>query len=267
MKIFEYRDYKKFLIEWIKEQPKGGRGQLKKMADGLRVSTTLMSQIISGDKHLSMELAAEVCDYLGMQEKEAEYFILLVEYQRAGAFKLQKIFKNKIEREQKIAAQLQNRIKANKELTSEEKMEFYSSWMYSGIRILSAIPEYSDVESISKKLKLPTNIVAKIVSFLLDHGLCKKENNQITYGPQKTHVGASSPFVNKHHQNWRHQGIYTMDFGRESDLFYTSPMAISQEVAEQIRIMLPSFIEQVMGLANPSESETVRCLNIDWFEY
>jgi hypothetical protein len=30
MNVFEYKDYKKFVQEWLKEHPKGGRGQLKK---------------------------------------------------------------------------------------------------------------------------------------------------------------------------------------------------------------------------------------------
>ena len=43
MKIFDYRDYKIYLAAWIKEQPKAGRGQLKKMADHLSISTTMIS--------------------------------------------------------------------------------------------------------------------------------------------------------------------------------------------------------------------------------
>ena len=33
MKVFEYRNYKEFLKSWLKEQPKSGRGQLKKIAE------------------------------------------------------------------------------------------------------------------------------------------------------------------------------------------------------------------------------------------
>lgn len=53
----------------------------------------------------------------------------------------------------------------------------------------------------------------------------------------------------------------------EKDLFYTAPMSLSKEVAERIRTQLPELIKQIIDQVGPSESEVVRCLNIDWFEY
>lgn len=267
MKVFEFRDYKQFLKLWLKEHPKGGRGQLKKMALHLRVSTTLLSQVLKADKHFSLETAAEIAEYVGLSEKESEYFLLLVEHQRAGSFKLKKILDKKIEREQQAGSQLQNRLKQDRQLTDEEKMQFYSSWMYSAIRLLSALPEMINAKTISERLNIPLGVVNNVVNFLLEKNLCVIENNKLTYGSFRTHVGKDSPFVVKHHQNWRLQGFHSMELRRDEDLFFTQPMALSREAAEKIRLMLPGIIEEIHAISGPSDSEVVRCINIDWFEY
>ncbi len=267
MKVFEYRDYKKFVNEWIKEQPKGGRGQIKRMSEFLRVSTTLLSQVLRSDKQFSLETAAEFTEYLGLNEKESEYFLLLIEHQRACGFKLKKILEKKLDREQKIGSQLQNRLQKDRQLTDEEKMQFYSSWMYSALRILSALPEITNAKTLSERLNLPLSTVNNVVNFLLEKNLCVMKNNKLTYGDYRTHIGKDSPFVIKHHQNWRIKGFQAMELRRDEDLFFTQPMALSVVAAEKIRLMLPGIIEQIHAVSGPSESEVVRCFNIDWFEY
>ena len=267
MKVFEFRDYKVFLDSWLKEHPKGGRGQLKKMADGLRVSTTLLSQVLRGDKHFSLETAAEITEYIGLNEKESEYFLLLVEHQRAGGFKLKKILEKKLEREQQAGAQLQNRLQNDRQLSDKEKMQFYSSWMYSGIRLLSALPDIDDAKSISDRLNIPLRTVNEVIQFLIEKNLCAIKDNKLTFGAYRTHIGKDSPFVIKHHQNWRIKGFQSMELRRDEDLFFTQPMALSLEAAEKIRLMLPGIIEQIHAISGPSESEVVRCISIDWFEY
>lgn len=267
MKVYEYRDYKKYLTDWFKEHPKGGRGQLKKIADHLRISTTMISQVLRADKHFSLETAAEITEYLGLNEKESEYFLLLIEHQRAGAFKLKKILEKKIEREQQAGSALQNRLAADRQMTNDEKMQFYSSWMYSAIRILSALPDMGNAKVISQKLNIPLSLANDIINFLLEKNLCIQKNNRITYGPHRTHVGKDSPFVIKHHQNWRIKGFQSIELRRDEDLFFTQPMAMSFEAAEKIRLMLPGIIEQILAISGPSESEVVRCFNLDWYDY
>jgi uncharacterized protein (TIGR02147 family) len=222
---------------------------------------------LKSDKHFSLETAAELTEYLGLGEKESEYFLLMVEHQRAGGFKLKKILEKKLEREQQLASQLQNRLHKDRQLTDEEKMQFYSSWMYSGVRLLSALPDMNNAKVISERLNLPLGLVNTVIEFLLEKNLCAIQNHKLTYGSYRTHIGKDSPFVVKHHQNWRVKGFQSMELRRDEDLFFTQPMALSREAAEKIRLMLPGMIEQIHGISGPSDSETVRCINIDWFEY
>lgn len=262
--IYDFTDYREFLTAWIESQKDRIKGARSKIAAAAGISSSMISFILSGDKHLSLEQAAELSDFLGLSEKEIEYFYLLVEYGRAGSEKLKKQFKKRIEDQRK---QLANRISKNISLSDEVKAIYYSSWAYSGIRNLTATPGAHNVQTIAERLGLPSAVVGRMLDFLIQNDLCKIVDGRLTYGPQKTHVASDSPFVVKHHQNWRVRGFRAMEERRDTNLFFTSPMSLSAEAAREVHQHLPKVVEKVMGISGPSDSEVVYCFNLDWFAY
>ena len=267
MSIFDFTDYKLYVKAWIASQPKNGRGILRRMAEHLRMSSAMLSHVFQADKHLSIEAVSDLAEFMGLGDDEFEYLLLLVLYGRAGSFPLQQRLKKKVEAERKKANQISKRMKADVELEEAAKALFYSSWMYAGIRNMTACPSFNDVDQIAAYLKLPRPVVQRVVEFLLQKNLCVTKDGALDVGPQQTHIGADSPFVGKHHQNWRLHGIAKMSEGSEKNLFFTSPMSLSRETADEIRPRILAFIEDIRKQIRPSPSEVVRCLNIDWFEY
>ncbi len=266
MNIYEFTDYKEFVRSWIAELPKSGRGELRRIAARLGVSTTMVSQVFNGEKHLSLELACEFADYLGLSDIETEYLFLLIDYGRAGSYRLQQQLKRRIEVRRQDAKRLASRLSKDIELSEATKAIFYSSWLFSGVRNLAAL-QGSDVESIASHLKVPRNQVQKVLDFLLREGLVIQKAGKLSVGARRTHLPADSPLVTKHHQNWRLQGFQKMVFSDSKNLFYTGPMTLSHEVAAKVREELPALIEKVNKWVIPSASEVAHCLNIDWFEY
>lgn len=267
MSIFEFSEYKLFLKTWIKSQPNGGRGLIRKMADHLRISSTMMSHILSGDKDFSFEAANDLGAFLGLDEQESDYFLLLLSYAKAGSFSLRERYKKKIKIEQKKATEISKRVKADKDLPEVAKTIFYSNWLYTGIRNLTACEQFQNVDQIADYLNLPRATIHKVIDFLVKNDLCLERNGKIIPGPKQTHVDHLSPLVSRHHQNWRLEGFTKMIDVEDKNLFFTAPMSLSYEVAETIRQKLPGYIEEIIKLVRPSPSEVVRCLNIDWFEY
>jgi len=265
--IFEFKDYKAYFNSWVETLPKGGRGEYRKLSQRLNVSTTMVSQVFRGDKHLSLELASDLCDYLNLSEQETDYFFLLVEYARAGSFGLQQKLLRRISIAQEAAQKLEARLKKDKELTEDTKAVFYSSWMHSAVRNLVAVPALSNVQAISERLHLPLPQVQKVLDFLLKEGLVVRDESRLVVGPRRTHLGAESPLAARHHQNWRTFGFQKMILSEPNNLFYTGPMSLSAEVAQMVRKELPAFIEKINKWVIPSPSEVTKCLNIDWFEF
>lgn len=267
MNIYEFLSYKQYLKAWLKALPKKGHGENRRIAEALGISTTMISQVLNGDKNFNLELASDLCDYLGLNDKETDYFFLLVEFERAGTHRLKNKLKKKIETLKNQASILKDRLEKDKELSDHDKATFYSSWIYSGIRNLIATDSTLTIDTISQRLQIPRNQIQKILDFLLESGLCELRQNKYLVGAKRTHLGSDSPLVTKHHQNWRMQGFNKMIFAEDKNLFYTAPMSLSKEAAEKIRQELPAFIEKINKWVVDSNSEVVRCLNIDFFEY
>jgi len=98
MTIFEFKDYKLFVRHVINTKPILGRGSVKKMAESLRVHPSLISQVLKGTKEFTAEQANEVAVFLNLNELETEYFLCLVDIERAGTARLKTFLQNKRER-------------------------------------------------------------------------------------------------------------------------------------------------------------------------
>lgn len=265
--IFNYLDYRKFLLDWIQGQKNQGHGVRVQIAKAASISSTMLSLILSGDKELTPDQGIEVCEYLGLSADEEDFFLELIQFSRASNHKLKKRLTVRIDRKKEQAKKISERIKDAKELSDKEKSIYYSSWIYSGVNMLTAIDEFGDIHAIADKLKLPVPVISQVVDFLLKNGICELKNDKLSYGSLKTHIGSDSPFVNRHHQNWRLRGFEKMEHNKDSDMFFTGPMALSVQDAEKIRELLPKYIEEILKIVWPSESEKAYCLNLDWFEF
>lgn len=228
---------------------------------------TLLSQIFNGDKQISLELAYEIADYIGLNAKESEFFILLVEHEKAGSHRLKEMFYKKIKRTQQEQKQLDKRLEKDIETSEVTKSIFYSDWLYTGIRNLIAIEEYAHINKLSERLNISPQKLREVIDFLLKNEFCIRKEGKLKVGPQKTFISQDSPWVQQHHQNWRIKAIEKMPMKQKQNIFYTGPMSMSHEVAEKVRDEIPEFIQKIYNWLGPSESQTVRCLNIDWFEY
>jgi uncharacterized protein (TIGR02147 family) len=267
MNIFENRNYRQILRLWIEEQPKHGRGILRSWSLELRVHSTLLSQILSGKKELSLEHAEKITQLMHFTETEQEYFLLLLLEARAGTANLKKHFQKKINELVEKSRKISERLKDTKEIPESQKAQFYSSWLYSGIRNLTALEQMNSSQEIAQRLGHPRELIQEVVDFLLSSGLCILKEGKLSYGPARTHLSPSSPYLTNYHQNWRSQAAQKALLKRDSDLFFTFPMSLSHEDALKLRALLPDIIEKINKIVGPSPSETVRCLNIDFFEY
>ncbi len=267
LSIYEFTDYCKYLYSWIESHESKSYGIKSQIANSLRVSSSFISQVLKGKKIFTSDQTSDLADFLSLTEMESEYLHLMVELSRAGSHRYKEKLQRRIKKYQAQARKIGNRVPRNKELNDEQRAIYYSSWLYTGIRNLSALPEIKNINALSKYLNTDPEVINKIIRFLIQNGLCIEEGGNISPGPASIHIDKDSPFVNKHHQNWRIKSIQKMDNKKDNDLFFTGPMSLSYEAYDEILKLLPSYIQNIIQIVGPSKSEMVACLNIDWFEY
>lgn len=267
MEIFEYSDYKSFVKSTIQSRPKAGRGQYRKMAEALGVTSVLISQIFSGPKDLTIEQAHDLTQFFGLSNLEKKYFLLLVQKERAGTHGLKQFIDQQLEEILEQSLAVRSQFENIKELTEEQKATFYSSWIYSATRLMTAAEEPVEVETICQVLGQPREKIVEVIQFLLDSGLCKMEEGQVKIGPHQTHVGRDSKFLIQHLRNWRIKALEKIeDINEQDELSYSGPMMLSERAAKEVRKNLLSFIRESTNSALHSEAETLYCLNLDWIK-
>lgn len=256
--LFTHNDYKNVV------NLNAERGIYAKLAQHLNVHTTLISHIFKGDKHLSLEQAALVADFFGYNDLETEYFMALVQKEKAGNVSYRSYAQKQVEQLKEKSKKLSERIPIKAKLTEQDKAIFYSQWYYSGLRLLASIPTFANEEKIKKYFDLPAKTINEVLNFLLKTGLCKRDQRKLSVGPAHTYIGSDSPLVTRHHGNWRLKVLEQATQLSEQDLMFTGPLTISAQDALEVRELLVKMVEKIKSTVDKTEPEELYCLNIDW---
>lgn len=266
MNIFNHGNYREFLTDWLKSQPNSGRGIAQKLSTELRVSTVLISQILNGSRTLQADYAYGIANFIGLNPAETEYFLTLVQYEQAGIQSYKDFLMKKLKRIHENSSEVKNRVSKDIQLSEEAKAKFYSHWHFSVIRLMTDIPGSQTAKEIAEALEIKIFRVQEVLDFLVDNGLCAFKDGLFSMAIQSTHLESDSPWIYSRQLQWRHKAIQSMEQEDKKSLFYTGPMVISKKDKIWIREKIVQTIREVTEKARDSSSETLMCINIDWFE-
>jgi uncharacterized protein (TIGR02147 family) len=265
--VFDYDDYKKFVREFVRELPHGGRGQYRRMAAQMRVHTTLISHVFRGNKELTPEQACALASFLGLRDLETDYLLALVERSRAGSQELTTAIDRRLAILRERHQQLEHRLPGARTLSREERATFYSQWYYSAVRLAASLPDMTSAEAIAARLKVPPELVRHALAFLIEAGLLKHEDGKYRLAAKRTHLGASSPLAAAHHRNWRVQSMNRYEAMSARDFAFTAPISLSRADFARVRELLVQAVANVAKIVEPSSCEALAVLNIDWLEF
>jgi len=264
--FYGFKSYKHLVQAWVESHPKGGRGLYRQIAMALNVSTVLISQIFNGTRDLTLEQALALADFLGLDEKRTEFFVLLVSEARAGTDKLRNHYQQKLARHRKSHEKIKNRVTRYEKLSASANTEFFSDWVYSAVHLLSAIKGHEDPRKLAQRLEISPKTAQKVLEFLLAEGLSVRQGNEIKMGIASTHIEPGSPTANQYHRGWRLKGLHRMSNRRDGDLFFTSSVSLNRNDFDLIRRELLEVIERFSKKVDESTPNTVACLHLDWYE-
>ncbi len=260
--IFEFQNYRAFLKNYVRKLPRS-RGQLKAWAKFLNVHTTLISQVMMGKRDFTEEQAWEICHFIGLNKLEREYFLELVRIERAGSSNLKQHLIENLELIKSKSQNFAEKIIIDKKLSDQQSAIFYSSWIYSAVRLCCSLNDGATIDDISLKINIDRQKVIQVIEFLRECNLVKLNGSKFVMGPQYTHLRKESPYVVRHHANWRIKAIQRSDQIDETELMYTSPFSISEKDFEVLRKYMQNVIQDFINVVKKSEAETLACFNLD----
>ncbi|WP_413581934.1 TIGR02147 family protein [Bdellovibrio sp. HCB288] len=259
-------DFVKAYIESLSPTERRGiNGRLSKAAG---VFPSYFSLILSGERSLNTEQALGIANYMLLGTWQKRYFLRMADYDRAGSEELRQELSRELEELRLKHHQISGVVPhENVLLSSEDTTRFYSSWVYAAIRLASVLPESNTLEDIAKRLNIPLKECSEAMDFLLDKGLCIQEGTRFNVGPAHMHLGNDSYQIGTHHSQWRLQAMSRhASMKSTSELAYSVALCLSKEDVTKVRSLLLDSIKKVREVSDPSPSETLYLLNLDWLE-
>ncbi len=261
--LFAISDFRIYIQSWARAK---GRGAYRKISSALNMHTTLVSQVLNNHKCFTEEQAAVLCGYMGLSPLETDYFLKLVQIERAGNPTLKTIYIRQLQQLKKQANEVKSHVPESHQLTDQDKALFYSSWQYCLVRLLTGIVNFQKTEDIARYLDLSVSRVQEILDFLTSRGLCKTSGNKYIRTDKNTHIDAHSALVVRHHQNWRSKSLILLEKMSLEDLAFTAPVSISKKDLPKVRTILLEAISNIAKIVEDSPSEEVMYLGVDWIK-
>lgn len=269
--VFDFEDYKAYVIHALNSSPQGGRGVRTRLAQSIMCNTTYISHVLNGNADFSLEQAARINAFLHHTKKEGRFFILLVLYGRAGSAELKEYFREQMNEAYEQQATLKNRLTFHRKISKEDEASLYSAWYYIAVHSLISMPEFEIPSSVANHLKLPTERVLEILAFLTARGLAVQDGNRFRSSQISFHLGNDSPMISRHHVNWRMQAISALDAGSAGSkdakhLHYSSVVTVAEGDVPKVRAHLVDAIEKIRAVVHESKEDRLYCYNLDLFE-
>ena len=259
--VFEFHAYRKFLQHLVQAQEK--RGILSHWAAAMQCQLSYLSRVVKAEVHLTPDQAFRLANFWQMTEEEKEYFLLLVDEERAGdpqlikhlAAKRQKI----LTRRETIAERVNNR----QPLATLDDITYHSSWEWTAIHFATSVPALQTVDALSKKFSLAPDRVREILETLSKQNYVRKDEKKWIYQSGAGHLPKSSPLLQFEHFHWRMKAL--ADAQKNQSAHFTSLHTMSKKDFAHLRQLLTNYIETYTQVASPSEPEEVVVFCADLF--
>lgn len=267
MHVYEFNDYRKFIIAKTKEN-ESIRGYQVKLAAAANCSKSYLSQVMNSSAQLTPDHAANLADFWNFNDEETLYFIDLVNLDRSSSSVFKKILNKKISDTRKNYKVLKNKFSQGQTLNSQDLDKYYSSWLYSALHILLTIPEFDSENAIANRLQVPLSAVQEILLKLEQFKLIKKMSKGWKVVNFDLHVQENSDkytWAKMHNINWRFKNIIKLQEERDGGLHYTGVHTMSKSDAVKIKNLFAKLVQESRQIISPSPEEELYCMLFDFF--
>lgn len=134
--VFDFKGYKKYIKTWIQSRPARGHGEKRRIAEKVGCNSAYVSHVLERQGHFSLEQAALLSQHMDHNVLEARFFLLLVQYERAGHPVLKAQLKAQIDEILERRLSIQHRLENGDGLSVEDQATYYSTWHYAATHLV-----------------------------------------------------------------------------------------------------------------------------------
>ncbi len=266
MSPFEFNDYRSFLNAVCDEEgaPRGLRASLAREA-GCQAS--YFSQVLKNRVHLNEDQLLGITTFLALSAADIEFALLLLRHERAATPKL-KDYLNQLtnsarERRRKFKFNIDNKGLIH---DAEVASIYVSSWIYCAVHLLSSCPDFQNIETIAKRLALPTEKVKDTLLFLERSGLVEKKASRWIYSHGIMQLSSESPHQTMLQASRRDLATRSLQLRAPNAMHFSSMFGTDEESLKQIQELFVKLIEKSHKIIEGAEFKNLSCMCIDLFD-
>lgn len=263
--LFDYQSYKNYIKDKIAASPSKGRGMKLRMAEFLDCQTAFVSSVLNKEPNFSLEQGVKLNKFFNHNREEARFFLLLLQFERAGSSDLQDFFQEEIKEIIEKRSNLKDRLGIKNTLKKVDQQTYYSNWLYTCIHIMVSVPQFQTLGAIVRHLNLPREKIISVLNFLEETGLIEKKGVNYSIGVTRLHLSKDSPQIQRHHTNWRMQAVRAIDINDPENLHYSTIVSMSKADLSKVKEILIKSIEECRKVIRESKEERVQTICIDFF--
>ncbi len=263
MNVYKHNNYRGLITNW--EQSEIARGARSRLARAAQCSPSWMTRVLAGSVQLTPDQAMGIAAHLHLTESETDYFLLLVDLERAGSPALRKRIEKKLEMITKESRKIAAYVKTDSSVSDEASVRYYSSWVYAAIHVACMIKPQAP-EEISHLLLLQIGLVAKILKELREMGLLEQEGSRWKANSKNIHLPADHPIAKFTHSIWRSRTVQFLQECTEDGLHYSAVHCLSKADLETVHKTLRDTILNCRKIIQDSPSEVLGVFCLDWYK-
>ncbi len=265
--VFDFSDYRAFLKQLLKTHPKKGHGVRSVWAKAMNCQVAFVSHVLNGLYDFSIEQAEALSRFVGFNEDETEFFLLLVQQERAGTHQLKKFYSQLIHKKLTKRENVRDRMKIKDNLSLEDQAIYYSNWIYQAVYILLTIPEFQNSpDQIAEYFHTPLTKIREVLEFLETRKLIVFEDGRWTVQNMFLFIDKRSPLFSHHQASWRQKAIESIYQNLQEEIHFSSVFTISETDVVRVRELFLKVIESSTNIIKPSKEEKLFSICIDFFE-
>lgn len=265
--VFDFTGYRPFVIEALGGERKR-TGRRVRAAAAMECQPTYLSQVLKGTADLSLEQALRLSEFLEQSPDEREMFLLMVQLERAGTPALKAHFESHVQALTGRRLLIKNRLQEKTTLAPQDHAIYYGGWQYACVHVIVTVPGLRTRDAIAAYLGLSPARVGEVLDFLESRGLIALgSDGAYGVGSLHLHLGDDSPYIQRHHSNWRVKAIQSFDRrARPDELHYSAVVTVSREDAVRVKERLMQVLQENVRTISASPGEVAFCHVMDWFE-
>ncbi len=264
--LYNYTSYRELLKDYVSSQ-KAKWGLKSRLAEVMGIHNAYLSQVLSGEKDLSLEQMERFGRHLSLTEPEMNFLLILLQENRAGSQELRIFFEKSLDKLRRDQTNVSRRLGEKKNLNELEQMIYFSNWQFAAIHMALQIPNLRQPTKLAERFHIEESRVLEVLEFLVKEGLAEKRNNEFHPTEVWVRLSKRSPMITQHHTNVKYKALSSVVEAKEKNLHYSGYFTFAEKDLPRIKEIWLNAIKEMQKVVEPSPPENLFALSLDLFEF